>query len=70
MAEGPIERIVRQSEVADLVDILTERLAPTDLQSLLLEVYRREGCPSPRPLPLSPPQRSWARAWFSSRTST
>lgn len=41
MAEGPIERIVRDTGVHDLVEVLAERLAPTDLQSLLLEVYRR-----------------------------
>jgi hypothetical protein len=51
MAEGPIERIVRESEVADLVEILTNRLSPTDLQSLLLEVYRRRASRvSPREL--------------------
>jgi hypothetical protein len=43
VAEGPIGRIVRESDVGDLVDILTERLAPTDLQSLLLAVYRRRA---------------------------
>jgi hypothetical protein len=43
VSEGPIARIVRESEVADLVDILTDRLPLTDLQSLLLEVYRRRA---------------------------
>jgi hypothetical protein len=43
MADGPIERIVREAGAADLVEILAERLAPTDLQSLLLEVYRRRA---------------------------
>ncbi|MGE5463527.1 MAG: hypothetical protein ACM3PS_09235 [Syntrophothermus sp.] len=35
-----VERIVRESGVPDLVPILAEKLSPTDLQSLLLEVYR------------------------------
>jgi hypothetical protein len=35
-----VERIEREAGVPGLVSILTERLAPTDLQSLLLEVYR------------------------------
>jgi hypothetical protein len=43
MAEGPLERIVREADVADLVEILAERLAATDLQSLLLEIYRRRS---------------------------
>lgn len=38
-----LERVVRQSGVADLLDVLSERLAPTDLQSLLIEVYRRRA---------------------------
>ncbi|HWC37938.1 MAG TPA: hypothetical protein VG476_05395 [Acidimicrobiales bacterium] len=43
MTEGPIARIVRESEVADLVEVLADRLPLTDLQSLLLEVYRRRA---------------------------
>jgi hypothetical protein len=35
-----IERIERQSGVSGLASILANRLSPTDLQSLLLEVYR------------------------------
>ncbi|HEY9526834.1 MAG TPA: hypothetical protein VIR02_07130 [Anaerolineales bacterium] len=35
-----IERIERQAGITGLVSILAERLSPTDLQSLLLEVYR------------------------------
>lgn len=35
-----IERIEREAGVAGLAAILAERLAPTDLQSLLLEVFR------------------------------
>lgn len=34
-----IERIEKEAQVPDLASILTNRLAPTDLQSLLLEVY-------------------------------
>src|SRR5258708_3556051 len=36
-----LERIQRESGVPELIDLLVERLAPTDLQSLLLQVYRR-----------------------------
>ena len=35
-----IRRIEREAGVPDLSDILAERIKPTDLQSLLLEVYR------------------------------
>jgi hypothetical protein len=38
-----IERIEREAGVPDLANILTDRLAPTDLQSLLLEVYGRRA---------------------------
>jgi hypothetical protein len=38
-----LERIQREAGVPDLVDVLAERLAPTDLQSLLLEIYRRRA---------------------------
>jgi hypothetical protein len=41
MIEGLIERIERTAGVTGLVEILAARLEPTDLQSLLLEVYRR-----------------------------
>jgi len=40
---GIIERIERESRVAGLVEILAERLNPSDLQSLLLEVTRRRA---------------------------
>ena len=43
VATGPIERIQREAGVPDLVEILSERIGPTDLQSLLLEVYRRRA---------------------------
>ena len=35
-----VERIEREAGVPGLVSILAERLSPTDLPSLLLEVYR------------------------------
>jgi hypothetical protein len=38
-----VERIVRKAGVPDIVEILSERLGATDLQSLLLEVYRRRA---------------------------
>ena len=38
-----IERIQREASVPDLLDVLGDRLAPTDLQSLLLEVFRRRA---------------------------
>ena len=38
-----INRIERDAEVPHLADILSDRLAPTDLQSLLLEVYARRA---------------------------
>jgi hypothetical protein len=38
-----VERIVRASGVADLFEVLAARLAPTDLQSLLLAVFARRA---------------------------
>ncbi len=38
-----LERIEREAGVPGLTSILAERLSPTDLQSLLLEVYRRKS---------------------------
>src|SRR5881296_1315511 len=38
-----IERIERDSGVPHLADILSDRIGPTDLQSLLLEVYARRA---------------------------
>ena len=35
------ERIVRDCGIPELVEVLCERISSTDLQSLLLEVYRR-----------------------------
>ena len=43
VALRPVERVQREAGVADLVEILAERIPPTDLQSLLLEVYRRRA---------------------------
>jgi hypothetical protein len=45
---GIIERIERETKVPGLASLLAEKLDPTDLQSLLLEVYRlRAGQRSP-----------------------
>ncbi len=41
MNEALIERIEREAGVPGLLEVLTTRLAPTDLQSLLLEVHAR-----------------------------
>jgi hypothetical protein len=38
-----IHRILREANAPDLLDVLADRLTPTDLQSLLLEVYRRRA---------------------------
>src|SRR5579871_6475165 len=38
-----IERIQQEAGIANLLDVLVERLTPTDLQSLLLEVFRRRA---------------------------
>ncbi len=43
MKEKIIERIVRTAQVPDLLEVLTQRLSQSDLQSLLLEVYRRRA---------------------------
>ena len=43
MNKAMIDRIQRETGVPDLIDVLVERLSPTDLQSLLLEVYRRRA---------------------------
>ena len=51
MNQPMIDRIQREAGVPDLLDALVERLTPTDLQSLLLEVYRRRAAQvSPRHL--------------------
>ena len=43
MSSRILDRIVRESGVPDLVEILAERLSTSDLQSLLLEVQRRRA---------------------------
>src|SRR5688500_9829477 len=43
MKEKIIERILRTAQVPGLLEVLTERLSQSDLQSLLLEVYRRRA---------------------------
>jgi len=35
------QRISKETGIPDLVEILAERITPTDLQSLLIEVYGR-----------------------------
>jgi hypothetical protein len=41
--EGLLERVGRQAGVSNLLDVLSERLSPADLTSLLLAVYRRRA---------------------------
>jgi hypothetical protein len=41
VSSGFLERLIREAGVADILEGLTERLAPSDLQSLMLEVYAR-----------------------------
>ena len=43
MSRQIIERILRQAQAPDLIDVLVDRLSPSDLQSVLLEVYRRRA---------------------------
>jgi hypothetical protein len=38
-----IERLERETGISGLISLLSERLEPTDLQSLLLEVYRQRA---------------------------
>jgi hypothetical protein len=38
-----LDRVIAAAGVRDIVDILANRLSPTDLQSLMLEVYRRRS---------------------------
>src|SRR4029453_16499128 len=38
-----VHRIVRESNTPELMEVLTERISMTDLQSLLLEVYKRRA---------------------------
>ncbi len=41
--DGHLQRLARRAGVPDLVDVLAERLSPTDLISLMLSVYRRRA---------------------------
>jgi hypothetical protein len=51
MNDKIIERISREAGIDDLVETLAVQLSPTDLQSLLIEVYRRRAeALSPRDL--------------------
>lgn len=43
MTDNLLAHILRQAQTPDLLDALVERLNPTDLQSLLLEVYHRRA---------------------------
>src|SRR5947199_6963925 len=43
MSDSILERIQRETGIPELIDVLVERLSPTDLKSLLLEVYRRRS---------------------------
>lgn len=47
MSNPIMDRIQREAGVPNLLDVLVERLTPTDLQSLLLEVYRRRTAKIP-----------------------
>jgi hypothetical protein len=38
-----VQRIVRESNIPELMEVLTERISMTDLQLLLLEVYKRRA---------------------------
>src|SRR5438874_4933727 len=40
MTDKIIARVLRESGVANLIEVLAQELEPTDLQSLLLEVFR------------------------------
>lgn len=51
MNEKLIKRILSQAQVPDLLEVLSQRLSQSDLQSLLLEVYReRLQCLMPQHL--------------------
>jgi hypothetical protein len=43
MSDKIIERISREAGIEGLVEALSKQLSPTDLQSLLIEVYRRRA---------------------------
>jgi hypothetical protein len=41
--EKLIQRILSKAQVPDLLEVLSQRLSQSDLQSLLLEVYRQRS---------------------------
>lgn len=43
MPDPIVQRILREAGAPDLIDVLVERIAPSDLHSLLLAVYRRRA---------------------------
>ncbi len=43
MNEKHLQRLEREAGLPGLIDALSQRLSPTDLQSLMLEVYRRRA---------------------------
>lgn len=43
MDDSHLRRILREAGSEGLMDVLVEKLSPTDLQSLMLEVYRRRA---------------------------
>ena len=38
-----VQRVLRESRIPELIEVLTERISMTDLQSLLLEIYKRRA---------------------------
>jgi hypothetical protein len=42
MNDKLLKRIIRKTEVPDIIDVLVDRISLAELQSLLLEVYRRK----------------------------
>lgn len=43
MPHPSLQRILKKSGVSNLIEVLTEKLTPTDLQSLLLDVYQKQA---------------------------
>jgi len=58
MTDPIIDRILRETGAANLLDILVDRLTPSDLQSLLLEVYRQRAAKQTAATLLSSYERS------------
>jgi hypothetical protein len=46
-----LERIVAAGGYPEVIELLAERLSPTDLQSLVLDVYRERPALTPLPGP-------------------